>query len=367
MSLLHPSASSVSQDASAPGEVLLGPPAPHGPSAPGGCCPPRGAVQTGPNGGSPGQRWSRDCSLCRGQRGSVPCPSPAPTLPPGPSVADHHPCCRVTTFKRGGSRWLGRKGKEGKAGATATAPQRWAQRAVLSMDPRGGRGWICLAVLCSGAALVLIGEDQGGQSLTQPDSVLWPGGTRNSSARAGGGPVAWTSVPPWDRTPGPSALPTKAGAAGNKSHNASAIPIRYWSPVIFVALALLVLFLTYRRTRGEESNDQAASVSDDSDLGAPANIPVRDTAPIIPPAKEEQKGLEKPPTWDSSEPDAPLPQPLPPQALEHVPKPWQDGTQHGTRLCTTRPCVTWEKQGKVAAGRRQPATWILLSRDKLFI
>lgn len=32
--------------------------------------------------------------------------------------------------------------------------------------------------------------------------------------------------------------------------NESGFPIRYWSPVIFVVLALLVLFFTYRRTKG---------------------------------------------------------------------------------------------------------------------
>lgn len=33
--------------------------------------------------------------------------------------------------------------------------------------------------------------------------------------------------------------------------NMSAVPIRYWSPVIFVVVALLVLFFTYRRKKGE--------------------------------------------------------------------------------------------------------------------
>lgn len=33
--------------------------------------------------------------------------------------------------------------------------------------------------------------------------------------------------------------------------NGSGVPIKYWSPAIFVLLALLVLFFTYRRTKGE--------------------------------------------------------------------------------------------------------------------
>lgn len=33
--------------------------------------------------------------------------------------------------------------------------------------------------------------------------------------------------------------------------NASTLPIKYWSPAIFVVVALLVLFFTYRWTKGE--------------------------------------------------------------------------------------------------------------------
>ncbi|XP_064355047.1 atherin-like isoform X2 [Dromaius novaehollandiae] len=185
------------------------------------------------------------------------------------------------------------------------------------MDPRGGGGWICLAVLCSGAALVLVGEDQGGRSLEQPDRGAGPEGAPNSTAGEGGEPAAWTSVPAWDGATSPSALPPRA--AGNRSQSASAVPVRYWSPVIFVAVALLVLFLTYKRTKGEESSNQVALASDSSDLEEAADVPVHDTAPIVPPAAEERKGPEKPPPRDPTEtvfcePDAPPPQPSQPVA-----------------------------------------------------
>lgn len=172
-------------------------------------------------------------------------------------------------------------------------------------------------------ALVLVGEEQGGQSLQQPDGVLGPEGAPNSTAGEGDEPAAWTLVPPGDGAADPSAPPTGAGAAGNKSQNASAVPVRYWSPVIFVAVALLVLFLTYRRTKGEESGNQVASSSDSSDLGEAATVPIHDRAPIIPPAREERKGPEKPPTQDLretilGEEDAPPPQLLPAQPVAPV-------------------------------------------------
>ncbi|OXB70584.1 UNVERIFIED_CONTAM: hypothetical protein H355_011525 [Colinus virginianus] len=44
--------------------------------------------------------------------------------------------------------------------------------------------------------------------------------------------------------------------------NALGFPIRYWSPVIFVVLALLVLFFTYRRTKGKGTQDPTTSLSD---------------------------------------------------------------------------------------------------------
>ncbi|CAN8207028.1 unnamed protein product [Coccothraustes coccothraustes] len=40
--------------------------------------------------------------------------------------------------------------------------------------------------------------------------------------------------------------------AGNQTRTSSGVPARYWSPVIFVALALLVLFVTYQRTKDKD-------------------------------------------------------------------------------------------------------------------
>ncbi|KAM8986399.1 uncharacterized protein PRD47_018615 isoform 5-T5 [Ara ararauna] len=93
------------------------------------------------------------------------------------------------------------------------------------MEPRGvGMGWLCMAVLCSGAG------------------------------------------------------------------NASALPIKYWSPAIFVVVALLVLFFTYQWTQGEGTRDRATSTSDSSDLGAlDASSTPKPTAP-----QEERKEPEKP-------------------------------------------------------------------------
>ncbi|XP_069734977.1 uncharacterized protein [Phaenicophaeus curvirostris] len=182
------------------------------------------------------------------------------------------------------------------------------------MGPRGvGMGWLCIVVLCSGAALVLQEEEPGHQNITQHDNTPDPTGDSTTTTEDVDRLTTWpTASPssPWSTDPVSTALVTQAGATGNKTHHASAVPIRYWSPVIFVLVALLVLFFTYRRTKGE-------------DLGDLDHLPIQDTAPIIPRPQEERKGSEKPSATDHtettfSEPDPPpqllLPQPDPPAA-----------------------------------------------------
>ncbi|KAM6229192.1 uncharacterized protein M6G45_015971 isoform 2-T2 [Spheniscus humboldti] len=172
------------------------------------------------------------------------------------------------------------------------------------MEPRGVRmGWLCIAVLCSGAALVLKEEEPGHQS----DDISAP--TRDPTTTTGivDKLTMWPTVtptPPWTGDPITNPLPTQAGAGGNKTQNASAVPIRYWSPAIFVVVALLVLFFTYRWTKGE-------------DLGALDHLPIHNTTPIIP-TPQEEKRPEKAPTLEHTkttfcEPDPPPPQLLPPQ------------------------------------------------------
>ncbi|KAM6037967.1 uncharacterized protein LJ206_000174 isoform 2-T2 [Theristicus caerulescens] len=212
------------------------------------------------------------------------------------------------------------------------------------MEPRGvGTGWLCIAVLCSGAALVLKEKEPGHQSTTQHDGVLEPRHQsttqRDDVPRPTGDPTTTagdvdkptsrptvTPTPPWTRDPITTPVLTQAGAMGNKTRNTSAVPVRYWSPVIFVVVALLVLFFTYRRTKGEGTQDQAASASDSSDLGALDHLPIQDTTPIIPASpqplpllQEERKGAEKPPALEQTEtrfcePDPPPPQPDAPAA-----------------------------------------------------
>ncbi|XP_030321135.1 uncharacterized protein LOC115599679 [Calypte anna] len=49
----------------------------------------------------------------------------------------------------------------------------------------------------------------------------------------------------------------------------------YWAPALFVAIALLVLLINYRWSKGEETEDEATSASHTSDLGAPGHIPAQ--------------------------------------------------------------------------------------------
>ncbi|XP_075032398.1 uncharacterized protein LOC142094296 [Calonectris borealis] len=188
------------------------------------------------------------------------------------------------------------------------------------MEPRGvGTGWLCIAVLCSGAALVLKKEEPRRQSTTQHDDVLEPTGDPTATAGDADKLTTWPMVTPtplWTGDPIATPVPTRAGTTGNKTQHASAVPIRYWSPAVFVLVALLVLFFTYRRTKGEGSRDRAAS--DSSDLGALDHLPIRDTPSTIPAPQEEGKGPAKPPAPEHTEttfckPDPPAPHPLPPQ------------------------------------------------------
>ncbi|XP_065516226.1 uncharacterized protein LOC136004048 isoform X2 [Lathamus discolor] len=156
------------------------------------------------------------------------------------------------------------------------------------MEPRGvGMGWLCMAVLCSGAALILKEDtdhgDDGLELLTDPNTTT--GDTEELTTWPAASPT-----PPWSRGPVTTTVQPQRDAAGNKTRNASALPIKYWSPAIFVVVALLVLFFTYRWTKGEGTRDRAASTSDSSDLGAlDATSTPRPAA-----AQEERKEPEKP-------------------------------------------------------------------------
>ncbi|RLV63396.1 hypothetical protein DV515_00018314, partial [Chloebia gouldiae] len=62
----------------------------------------------------------------------------------------------------------------------------------------------------------------------------------------GGGVTAW---PRATTSPPRSLGDLTVTPARNQTRSSSGVPARYWSPVIFVVLALLVLFVTYQRTK----------------------------------------------------------------------------------------------------------------------
>ncbi|PKK18233.1 uncharacterized protein LOC102086697 isoform X1 [Columba livia] len=182
------------------------------------------------------------------------------------------------------------------------------------MEPSSvGTMRLCFAVLCSGAAFALNGEELRHQSTTKAGHVPETMGDPTTTTRDEGKLMTWpmaSLTPLVTEVPVTTLVPTQTGAAENKTQNMSAVPIRYWSPAIFVVVALLVLFFTYRRKKGEGSQDQVAPTSDSSDLGALDPLPIQDTIPIIPAPQEERKGLEKPPEdteTNFSEPDPPVP------------------------------------------------------------
>ncbi|XP_074895611.1 uncharacterized protein LOC142036381 isoform X2 [Buteo buteo] len=149
------------------------------------------------------------------------------------------------------------------------------------MKPRGIRtGWLCIAVLCCGAALILKKEEPGHQSTTQRDDILEHVGEPTTSAEDVDKLTRWptaTPMPPWTADTITTSMPTRAGAMGNKTR----------------------------------TQDQATPASDSSDLGALDHLPIQDTTPIIPTSQEE-KGPEKPPEHTETtfcEPDPPPPPP----------------------------------------------------------
>ncbi|XP_038023748.2 uncharacterized protein [Anas platyrhynchos] len=180
-----------------------------------------------------------------------------------------------------------------------------------------GWRWLCVAVLGAGAALTLKGEELWDQDVIQHDDNPEATGDPTADTRDVDGMKTWpvaSPTPTSTRDPPNITAPTQAGSLGNQTRNGSGVPVKYWSPVIFVLLALLVLFFTYRRTKGEGTREPTTSISDFSD----ALVQEHDTALIIPAAQEDRKGAENPHAQELTEttfcqPDPPPGQPLPSQ------------------------------------------------------
>lgn len=103
-------------------------------------------------------------------------------------------------------------------------------------------------------------------------------------------------------------------------------PIRYWTPIIFVVIALLVLFFTYRRTKSNGTPEATTSISDFSDVADPEN----DTALIVPAA---QKRSDNPLPQELSKTTPSLPAPASEQPSQQP----TDPTTAGSPLCSGVP------------------------------
>ncbi|XP_065605050.1 uncharacterized protein LOC136056675 isoform X2 [Cyrtonyx montezumae] len=198
------------------------------------------------------------------------------------------------------------------------------------MEARGaGCGGLCLVVLCAGVVLALKGEGPGDQNITQhSDNSEATGAPTTATTDVSGlttGSVGSPS-PPGSEDPTTITVSLQAGAPGNQTRNALGFPIRYWSPVIFVVLALLVLFFTYRKTKGKGTQDPTTSLSDFSDVVTPEN----DTALIVPAA---QKRSDNPPPQELSKITPCQPAPCPDQPSQQP----ADPTTAGSPLCSVVP------------------------------
>ncbi|KAM9168995.1 uncharacterized protein V3H86_013202 isoform 2-T2 [Mergus octosetaceus] len=177
-----------------------------------------------------------------------------------------------------------------------------------------GWRWLCIAVLGAGAALTLKGEELWDQNISHHEDNPEAMGDPTAATRDVDGMKTWpvaSPTPTSTRDPPNITAPTQEGSLGNQTRNGSEVPIKYWSPVIFVLLALLVLFFTYRRTKGEETREPTTSISDFSD----ALVQEHDTALIIPAAQEDRKGAENPHAQELTETTFCQPDPPPGQLL----------------------------------------------------
>ncbi|XP_040546977.1 uncharacterized protein LOC121107558 isoform X1 [Gallus gallus] len=189
----------------------------------------------------------------------------------------------------------------------------------------GCRG-LCLAVLCAGIALALKGEGLGDHNITQHSDILEETGAPTTATRdVTMGPVSSPS-PSGTGNPITITVPLQAGAPGNQTRNESGFPIRYWSPVIFVVLALLVLFFTYRRTKGNGTQEPTTSISDFSDVATAEN----DTALTVPDA---QKSADNPPPQELSKTTSCQPAPPSEQSSQQP----TDPITGGSPLCSGVP------------------------------
>ncbi|XP_064031909.1 mucin-1-like [Pogoniulus pusillus] len=127
-------------------------------------------------------------------------------------------------------------------------------------------------------ALALHGQGSGHQSTSQhQDALEEPPGAPSTAPGHEEKLATWPTAspsPPGRGDLSTSPVPTPADGTGSTS----GVPIRYWSPGIFVLVALLLLFFMYRRTKCRGSQDGATLPSDSSDLAA--------LSPPQPPAQE---------------------------------------------------------------------------------
>ncbi|XP_025048098.1 uncharacterized protein LOC112548074 [Alligator sinensis] len=139
------------------------------------------------------------------------------------------------------------------------------------MEPRGRRIWqVCIAVLCAGAvtrAEVKASPPNTGQVKHMPEPEGDFNGTTKETARN----TTWIPTTLAGPTEGSTDAYTvnRGDTTADNAKVSSSISPKYWSPIIFVVLALIVLFFTYRRKRGRGTSSRAASMAESSDSDMP--------------------------------------------------------------------------------------------------
>ncbi|XP_019412296.1 PREDICTED: uncharacterized protein LOC109324719 [Crocodylus porosus] len=135
------------------------------------------------------------------------------------------------------------------------------------MEPRGRRIWqVCIAVLCAGA-VTKASPLNTGQVKHMPELEGDFFGTTRETARN----TTWIPTTLAGPTEGPTAAHTtnRTDTTADNAKVSSSLSPKYWSPIIFVVLALIVLFFTYRRKRRRGTSSRAASMADSSDSDMP--------------------------------------------------------------------------------------------------
>ncbi|XP_030321136.1 uncharacterized protein LOC115599680 [Calypte anna] len=164
--------------------------------------------------------------------------------------------------------------------------------------------WLCIVLLQAGDGFVFEDYEPAYHLITHNYEAVESMGDQRTTKKLLTPPKA-TSSSPWTG----NSMTTRGGAGGNSTDTSLDVHFRYWAPALFVTIALLMLLISYHRTKGKETEDEATSASHTSESGAlripipeeESEIPSDSKSPKIPPSDLDPNSPQ--PDGDSSSSD----------------------------------------------------------------